>query len=98
MFSTVTVLFQLLHHTRRLFPVIVRIFADGGYAGGMMALTVWRRAAFITGQSPMCTWSSESWAAGSEGRTVGEGPGARRSAQVAWLHDRTIRQEPSRGP
>ena len=42
MFSTVTVLFQLLHHTRRLFPVIERIFADGGYAGGMMALTVWR--------------------------------------------------------
>ena len=40
----------------------------------------------------------ESWAAGSEGRTVGEGPDARRAAQAAGLHDRTIRQEPSRRP
>jgi transposase len=34
--------FQLLRRTRRLFPFIERIFADGGYAGKKMALVVWR--------------------------------------------------------
>ena len=34
--------FQLLRRARRLFPFIERIFADGGYAGRNMALTVWR--------------------------------------------------------
>ena len=33
---------HLLRRTRRLFPFIKRIFADGGYAGGTMALVVWR--------------------------------------------------------
>jgi hypothetical protein len=33
--------FQLLRRTRRLFPFIERIFADGGYAGKKMALVVW---------------------------------------------------------
>jgi len=34
--------FHLLRRARRLFPFIECIFADGGYAGGKMALTVWR--------------------------------------------------------
>src|ERR1700733_5459354 len=34
--------FHLLRQARRLFPFIERIFADGGYAGRKMALTVWR--------------------------------------------------------
>jgi transposase len=34
--------FDLLRRARRMFPFIERIFADGGYAGGKMALTVWR--------------------------------------------------------
>jgi len=34
--------FHLLRRARRLFPFIERIFADGGYAGRKMALTVWR--------------------------------------------------------
>src|SRR5262249_56090148 len=38
--------FQLLRRARRLFPFIERIFADGGYAGGKMALVVWRTGAW----------------------------------------------------
>jgi transposase len=38
--------FHLLRRTRRLFPFIKRIFADGGYAGRKMALTVWRTGAW----------------------------------------------------
>jgi transposase len=38
--------FHLLRRTRRLFPFIERIFADGGYAGRKMALTVWRTGAW----------------------------------------------------
>ena len=34
--------FHLLRQARRLFPFIERLFADGGYAGRKMALTVWR--------------------------------------------------------
>ena len=34
--------FHLLRRARRLFPFIEVIFADGGYAGRKMALTVWR--------------------------------------------------------
>jgi transposase len=34
--------FHLLRPARRLFPFIERIFADGGYAGRKMAMTVWR--------------------------------------------------------
>ena len=34
--------FHLLRRTRRLFPFVKRIFADGGYAGKKMALVVWR--------------------------------------------------------
>jgi transposase len=34
--------FDLLRRARRMFPFIERIFADGGYAGRKMALTVWR--------------------------------------------------------
>ena len=34
--------FHLLRRARRLFPFIELIFADGGYAGRKMALTVWR--------------------------------------------------------
>ena len=34
--------FHLLRRARRLFPFIEHIFADGGYAGRKMALTVWR--------------------------------------------------------
>jgi hypothetical protein len=30
----------MLRHARRLFPFIERIFADGGYAGRKMALTI----------------------------------------------------------
>ena len=33
--------FHLLRRARRLFPFIEHIFADGGYAGRKMALTVW---------------------------------------------------------
>ena len=33
--------FHLLRRARRLFPFIERIFADGGYAGRKMAMTVW---------------------------------------------------------
>ena len=33
---------HLLRRARRLFPFIELIFADGGYAGPKMALTVWR--------------------------------------------------------
>jgi hypothetical protein len=35
----------LLRRARRLFPFIERIFADGGYAGRKMAMTVWRTGA-----------------------------------------------------
>ena len=38
--------FQLLRRTRCLFPFIERIFADGGYAGRKMAMTVWRTGAW----------------------------------------------------
>src|SRR5436305_6341500 len=38
--------FHLLRRTRRLFPFIERIFADGGYAGRKMAMTVWRTGAW----------------------------------------------------
>ena len=38
--------FHLLRRARRLFPFIERIFADGGYAGRKMALTVWRTGAW----------------------------------------------------
>ena len=38
--------FRLLRRARRLFPFIERIFADGGYAGRKMALTVWRTGAW----------------------------------------------------
>ena len=38
--------FQLLRRTRRLFPFIERIFADGGYAGRKMAMTAWRTGAW----------------------------------------------------
>jgi len=38
--------FDLLRRARRLFPFIERIFADGGYAGRKMALTVWRTGAW----------------------------------------------------
>jgi transposase len=38
--------FHLLRRTRRLFPFIKRIFADGGYSGRKMALTVWRTGAW----------------------------------------------------
>ena len=37
--------FHLLRRARRLFPFIERIFADGGYAGRKMAMTVWRLVA-----------------------------------------------------
>ena len=37
--------FHLLRRARRLFPFIERIFADGGYAGRKMAMTVWRTGA-----------------------------------------------------
>src|ERR1700686_2444574 len=33
---------HLLRRSRRRFPFIERIFADGGYAGRKMAMTVWR--------------------------------------------------------
>jgi hypothetical protein len=36
----------LLRRARRLFPFIERIFADGGYAGRKMAMTVWRIGAW----------------------------------------------------
>ena len=42
MFRTVDGAFHLLRRARRLFPFIEVIFADGGYAGRKMALTVWR--------------------------------------------------------
>jgi transposase len=38
--------FHLLRRARRLFPFIERIFADGGYAGRRMAMTVWRTGAW----------------------------------------------------
>src|SRR3974377_193459 len=38
--------FHLLGRARRLFPFIELIFADGGYAGRKMALTVWRTGAW----------------------------------------------------
>jgi len=38
--------FHLLRRARRLFPFIKRIFADGGYAGPKMAMTVWRTGAW----------------------------------------------------
>lgn len=38
--------FCLLRRARRLFPFIERIFADGGYAGRKMAMTVWRTGAW----------------------------------------------------
>ncbi len=38
--------FHLLRRTRRLFPFIKRIFADGGYAGKKMARIVWRTGAW----------------------------------------------------
>jgi transposase len=37
---------HLLRSARRLFPFIERIFADGGYAGRKMAMTVWRTGAW----------------------------------------------------
>ena len=38
--------FHLLRRARRFFPFIERIFADGGYAGRKMAMTVWRTGAW----------------------------------------------------
>ena len=38
--------FHLLRRARRLFPFIEHIFADGGYAGRKMAMTVWRTGAW----------------------------------------------------
>jgi len=38
--------FHLLRRARRLFPFIERMFADGGYAGSKMAMTVWRTGAW----------------------------------------------------
>ena len=38
--------FDLLRRARRLFPFIEHIFADGGYAGRKMAMTVWRTGAW----------------------------------------------------
>jgi len=38
--------FHLLRRARRLFPFIECIFADGGYAGRKMAMTVWRTGAW----------------------------------------------------
>ena len=38
--------FHLLRRARRLFPFIERFFADGGYAGRKMAMTVWRTGAW----------------------------------------------------
>ena len=38
--------FHLLRRARQLFPFIERIFADGGYAGRKMAMTVWRTGAW----------------------------------------------------
>ena len=38
--------FHLLRRALRLFPFIERIFADGGYAGRKMALTVWGTGAW----------------------------------------------------
>jgi len=38
--------FHLLRRTRRLFPFIKRIFADGGYTGKKMARIVWRTGAW----------------------------------------------------
>ena len=38
--------FHLLRRARRLFPFIERIFADGGYVGRKMAMTVWRTGAW----------------------------------------------------
>ena len=37
---------HLPRRARRLFPFIERIFADGGYAGRKMAMTVWRTGAW----------------------------------------------------
>src|SRR6187455_1553894 len=45
MFRTVMEHFNC-RRARRLFPFIERIFADGGYAGGKMALVVWRTGAW----------------------------------------------------
>jgi len=38
--------FHLLRRTRRMFPFVERIFADGGYAGQTMALVVWHTEAW----------------------------------------------------
>ena len=38
--------FDLLRRAQRLFPFIEHIFADGGYAGRKMAMTVWRTGAW----------------------------------------------------
>lgn len=38
--------FRLLRRARRLFPFIEHIFADGGYAGRKMAMTMWRTGAW----------------------------------------------------
>ena len=38
--------FHLLRRARQLFQFIERIFADGGYAGRKMAMTVWRTGAW----------------------------------------------------
>ena len=38
--------FHLLRRTRRLFPFVEHNFADSGYAGRKMALTVWRNGAW----------------------------------------------------
>ena len=38
--------FLLLRRARQLFPFIEHIFADGGYAGRKMAMTVWRTGAW----------------------------------------------------
>ena len=56
------------------------------------------RAAFITGQSPMRTGLLKVGLPGAKEGLVGERPDTRRTAQAAGLHDRTIRQEPSRRP
>ncbi len=54
------------------------------------------RAAFITGQTPFRTGLIEGWPARRQGRAAGARRHDRRSAQGPGLHDRAVRQEPSR--
>ena len=52
--------FHLLRRARRLFPFIERIFADGGYAGRKMAMTVWRTGRWPRG--PAVVLRAAAWA------------------------------------